>query len=300
MDRSPGNRTARPLATIRLTSRVAIAWLAVSVVGFFVSAYAFGHVLAVARGRPLEPIVIAPPSPTGTVLWLLASGVLVALVVVLHETIHGFAMARFGNAPRFGIGVSHFLLPYAYAETEGTNYTRTQLIVVLLAPLALITAGGVALVAIYPTPLLLVVLAANVAGSVGDVWIAAALCRYPADVRVSGLPDGEQGFGVYPPPDRPIEFDPGSSLLSSVTAGAVGTLTLLVTALFGIVILSLAFGSGTVVIGDPDGRWFLVRHELRTHGRGALLEVGTPLVLAITLAGAIFWAIVTELRRRAA
>ncbi len=142
MDRSPGNRTARPLATIRLTSRVAIAWLAVSVVGFFVSAYAFGHVLAVARGRPLEPIVIAPPSPTGTVLWLLASGVLVALVVVLHETIHGFAMARFGNAPRFGIGVSHFLLPYAYAETEGTNYTRTQLIVVLLAPLALITAGG--------------------------------------------------------------------------------------------------------------------------------------------------------------
>ncbi|MEY7848005.1 DUF3267 domain-containing protein [Natrarchaeobius sp. A-rgal3] len=297
MDRTTVGNTNRPLATIRLTSEVAIAWLVVSVVGFFVSAYAFGHVIAVAHGRSLEPIVIAPPSPAGTLVLILASSVLVALVVVLHETIHGLAMARFADAPRFGIGVSHFLLPYAYAQTEGSNYTRTQLVVVLLAPFVTITAGGLAVLLVYPTPLLLVPLAANVAGSVGDLWLAAALCRYPADVRVSGLPDDELGFGIYAPPDRRAELEPETSLLSTMIAGAVGTLTLVVATLFGVVLLSLAFGSGTVVIGQSDGPWFLLRHELRTHGRGALLEIGAPFVLALTLAGGVLWTIVGTVRR---
>ncbi|RQG97342.1 DUF3267 domain-containing protein [Natrarchaeobius chitinivorans] len=287
------------VATFRLTRAVAAQRLVVSVVAFFAFAYGFGYVLATRRGRALEPIVIAPASLESAGLSVLAAIVLVGFVVVAHEAVHGIAMARYGGSPRYGVGVSHFLLPDAYAETDGTTYSRREMLAILLAPFVTITTAGLVAMAIYPTPLLLAPLAVNAAGSVGDLWMAVTLCRYSDDVRVSGLPDGGQGFGIYASSERPIDRHPGVSILSSMMTGTVWTFVVVGTSVLAVVLLSLAFASGNVVVGDPDGWWFLVRHEVRAGG-GAILEIGTPFVAALSLGGGVLWTVlVTAVRRTA-
>lgn len=287
-------RSTEPIATFRRTRTVAIQWVVVSAVGFFGFAYLFGHALAVARGTALEPIVISAFAPADVLVPLAVSVALVALVVVPHELLHGVCMARYGGEPEYGVGVSHFVLPYAYAETRGASYTRNQLLVALLAPFLGITAVGLAAMVVYPSPLLLVPLAANAAGSIGDLWMAAVLLQYPADVHVGELPDADvQGFGIYASSDRTVGRRPAVRLLSTVVSGAVGTVALLSTALLGTIFLSLAVGSGTVVIGASESRWVLVRHELHAPGE-VHLEIGATLWLAVAVAGGALWALVVE------
>lgn len=302
------SREARPLATFRLTRTVALQWLVAAIVGFVASAYCFAALLAALRGESLQPIVIAA-SPAHVHGWLVGSLVLVALVVVLHESIHGLCMARYGGSTGYGIGVSYFVLPYAYAETD-KSFTRTQLVVVLLAPFVGITAVGLLTMLVVPSSVLLVPLAANAAGSIGDLWMAATLLQYPSSVRVTPLPEDVQGFAIYAS-ERALESESGSesapdasadasdrvaggAILPRFVAGATGALAVLLAAAVVAVLVSLAFGSGTVVLGDSSGRWLLFRHELE---RGTVaLEVGIPLVLALAAVGGLAWAIVGTVR----
>ncbi|WP_226005752.1 DUF3267 domain-containing protein [Natrinema salinisoli] len=297
MSRSEPVTASRPLATFRLTRSVALQWLVVSAVGFFGFVYCFGHVLAWLRGVPLEPIVIAPSSPPTVLSWGAVSLGLLVCVVVPHELLHGVFMARYGESPTYGIGISYFVLPYAYAETSGASYTRNQLLVALLAPFVVITAVGLAAMVVAPTSLLLVPLAANAAGSIGDLWMAAVLCQYPADVRVGDPPGGVRGFGLYGSGDRPVSRRPGMALLSRFVTGSVGTLAAVAAYALLAVFLSLAFGSGDVVLGDPDRGWLLFRHD-RQPGGSALLEIGDGALLVLATLGGLVWTLVTTVRRR--
>ncbi|MFP8954210.1 DUF3267 domain-containing protein [Natrialbaceae archaeon A-arb3/5] len=296
MRRTDQSTPARPVSTFQLTRRLSLQWLVVSVVGFFAFAYCFGYALAAVRRVAFEPIVIAVPPPSALAIWIAIAAVLVALTVFLHEALHGLAMSRYGGTPNYGVGLSNFVFPHAYAETS-TSYARTQLLVVLLAPFVGISAIGFAAMVVYPTPLLLVVLAANGAGSVGDLWMAAALFQYRSNVRVAGLPDGAHGFAVYAPDGESVTRRPGSESLSALLAGSVGTLTLVVVSLLAAVLLSLAVGSGTVVIDGPTDRWHLFHHEQQASGR-VLLEIGAPLVVVGMAVGGVAWTVLDAVRRR--
>lgn len=294
MSRTDPSSATELIATVRRTRTVAIQWVVVSAVGFFAFAYGFGHVLAAIRGVSLEPIVISPFAPPDTAIWLVLSIGLIALVVVPHELLHGVFMARYGGKPAYGVGISYLVLPYAYAKTQTTSYTRNQMLVALLAPFVGITAVGLAAMVVYPTPLLVVPLAANAAGSIGDLWMAGVLLQYPAGVRVGPLPDADvQGFGIYGSSERDYSRIPGTRALSTAVSGAIGTLAVLSIAILGWVLVSLAVGSGTVVIGDPDGRWLLFRHERHAHG-DVHLELGGMLLFAVTTVGGLVWALGLE------
>ncbi|WP_254529208.1 DUF3267 domain-containing protein [Natrinema gelatinilyticum] len=298
MSRSDLAPSRPPLATFHLTRAVAAQWLVVSAVGFFGFAYCFGHVLAVVRGVALEPIVIEATLRPTIPGWLAVSLGLLVCVVVPHELLHGGVLAYYGGSAGYGIGVSHFLLPYAYAETDGTKYTRNQLLVALLAPFVGLTAFGLAVMVVIPSPLLVVPLAANAAGSIGDLWMAAVLCQYPADVRVGGLPDADgRGFGIYGSRRRTTARIPGTSLLSRFVTGSVGTLAAVATYALIAVLLSLAFGTGDVVLGDPDAGWLLFRHVRRADG-SAILEVGDGPLLGVAAVGGVAWALIASVRRR--
>ncbi|WP_090617215.1 DUF3267 domain-containing protein [Natrinema salaciae] len=297
MSRSEPAPARRPLASFRLTRAVALQWLVVSAVGFFGFAYWLGHVLARIRGTSLEPIVIAPSSPPSVIGWLAVSLGLLVCVVVPHELLHGVFMARYGDRPNYGLGVSYLVLPYAYAETSGESYTRNQLLVALLAPFVVITAVGLAAMTVVPSPLLIVPMAANAAGSIGDLWMAAVLCQYPADVRVGDPPGEVRGFGIYGTDERPVNRLPGTALLSRFLTGSVGTLAAVAAYALLAVFLSLAFGSGDVVLGDPERGWLLFRHDHRPGGR-ALLEIGDGPVLAVAALGGLAWTVVATARRR--
>ncbi|MFC4544523.1 DUF3267 domain-containing protein [Halosolutus amylolyticus] len=285
----------RPIATFRPTRSIAARTIAVSVVAFFGFAYAFGRLRGAIRGEPFEPVVVPAVAPSAVLDRLVVALALVALVVVLHELLHGLFMARYGGTPSFGVGVSTFLLPYAYAATGGTSYTRNQLLVALLAPFVCITAAGIAAMAILSSTLLVVVLAANAAGSVGDLRMAAALARYPATVRVAELPRADaQGIAIYGAPDAAGDRGPRWDALASIVTGTVGTLVLGTATLGALVFHALAVGTGDVVVGG-DG-WVLFRHELRPDGT-ARLELGARLLLAVAIAGGLAWAAIDRVRR---
>lgn len=113
---------------------------------------------------------------------LLASGILLvilAVMLVLHETIHGVFFWLFtGDRPVFAL---HWA--YAYAAAPDWFIPRRQYAVIGLAPLALITLGGLAAMLILPAWLLLplyILLTFNAGGAVGDLWMIGWLLRQPA------------------------------------------------------------------------------------------------------------------------
>ncbi|MDG5817277.1 DUF3267 domain-containing protein [Natronococcus sp. A-GB7] len=291
--------TEEPIETVRLTRSSAVGLVLVSVVGFFASAYAFGAALAAIHGASLEPIVLSTGmlSHGGPAL-LVAIG-LGVLSVVAHELVHGLFMARYGDSPSYGIGVS-VVFPYAYARGGAASYGRNQLLVVLLAPLVIGTTAGLVAMAIRPSPIWLVPLAVNAAGSVGDLWMALALWRYPAEVRVGDHPRADaRGFGIYAPAgpngserDR-TERLPGREFLSRTAVGAAATAVALAAVLVGLVFRSLAVDTGTVVV--DLGGWTLLRHEL--HTGIVVLEIGARYLAAIALGGGLAWAIVGTLAK---
>lgn len=284
MTRDDEPSTYELLETVRLTRSVVCQWLVVSTVGFFGFAYLFGRVLEVVTGVPLEPISITVTSPRDVLVGIAALAIVFAIVIVPHELIHGAVMARYGGDPEYGVGVAYFVLPYAYARSDGVDYGRNEMLAILLAPLVVITVAGLVVLAAFPSPIVIVALAANAAGSIGDCWMAATLIRYPKESRVGELPGDGSGMAIYGPGSTRSRTSTGE-FLSTFVYGAAGTLTIEVVGLVAIVLGSLAFGSGDVTLGDPDGFWFLFRHEVDPDGLGAAFEVGFPLLASIAVVG---------------
>lgn len=106
---------------------------------------------------------------------LVALIVVIAVVVVLHEAVHGIVFWMFTRErPRFG-----FRGFYAFAGAPEWHLPRLQYALVGAAPLVLLSLGGVLLALGLPAgglPLLIIGLALNAAGAVGDLlvlgWIA--------------------------------------------------------------------------------------------------------------------------------
>jgi len=111
---------------------------------------------------------------SGSVSWsaaLLAAGanVLAYLVMLaLHEGVHGLVFALLGGRPTFGAK-----LPIALScSVPNQLFTRNAYIAVGLAPLVLISLGGIVLIILAPVLALYVQLAliGNVSGAAADLW----------------------------------------------------------------------------------------------------------------------------------
>ncbi|WP_312909035.1 DUF3267 domain-containing protein [Natronosalvus caseinilyticus] len=297
------------LASLRAPRSAAGRWALCSAVAFLYSWYVALDLHGAALGRPFDGVVVDPSA--------LASGLeVVALVVgaffvvaVPHELLHGVVMRHFGGRPRYGVRTARFGIPYAYAETR-TDYGRNQMVAILVAPVVVISVVGFALAVALGARWPLVLLAANVAGSVGDCWMASRLLEYPECVRVGPVPaDGggdEDGDGNE---DRNEDVDgdenrdgalaiygrstgsqsrPPARVAHSFLVGTVGTVVATALGVVVLVFVSLAFDSGAVVLGDGDGNWLLFRHE-PTADRGVLIEVGHRVVAALGAIGGILW-----------
>lgn len=131
--------------------------------------------------RPLDASAALRLEITSLGAALLASGILLvilALMLVLHEAIHGLFFRLFtGDRPVFA-----FHWAYAYAAAPDWFIPRRQYAVIGLAPLVFITLGGLAAMLIVPAWLLLplyILLTFNAGGAVGDLWMIGWLLRQP-------------------------------------------------------------------------------------------------------------------------
>jgi hypothetical protein len=104
--------------------------------------------------------------------------------IVLHELVHGFFLWLFTRErPRFG-----FKWLFAYASSPGWYIPRNQYIVVALAPFVLITLVGIGCLMLLPQPTILplvLILATNAAGAIGDLAITGWIFTRPPVTYVS-------------------------------------------------------------------------------------------------------------------
>jgi hypothetical protein len=110
----------------------------------------------------------------GSLLVILELAAAIALVVIVHEAVHGLCFWLVTSArPAFGLRI-----PYAYAAAPNWYIPRDQYLLIGLAPLVLITLAGLALLLIVPSaavPVLALMIVFNAAGAIGDliavVWL---------------------------------------------------------------------------------------------------------------------------------
>jgi hypothetical protein len=118
----------------------------------------------------------------------------VAVTLVLHELAHGLAMVAYGAQPRFGVLWQGLMF---YATSPGHAFRRNDYMVVILAPLVVLSLLALMVILFSPPGLaVLVALGATVngAGSVGDLWILLITLRYPGRAYVMDERDGMRIF----------------------------------------------------------------------------------------------------------
>jgi hypothetical protein len=118
-------------------------------------------------------------------------GAMLIGTLVIHELVHGAAMMLFGARPQFGVAMVQRIMPVAYCTSPGFWFTRWQFLVVSLAPVVVMSVVGIALMPLGNLAAWLVVpLAINLGGGIGDLWFAGMLLRRPRDTMIEDLRDG--------------------------------------------------------------------------------------------------------------
>ena len=234
------------LGDLELTRSLTIQMSAIGTLGFVVAASLFAVLFQTVTGAP-PTFRFAPDVGWWTgALNAVALIVLSMAFVIPHELLHGLAIRYYGGKPRYGVGVAHFVLPYAYATTD-EQFDRNQFVVILLTPLVVLTAVGVPLMLVLEWGWLLVPLAANAAGAVADVWMTLTILGYPEHVRLEDHETGVRLIGTESDRPRPLSV---TSLVWDALAGAAVSAfgVLLLLAVAGPFVLS-AMGVESLTVG---------------------------------------------------
>ncbi|MBZ0293787.1 MAG: DUF3267 domain-containing protein [Anaerolineae bacterium] len=124
--------------------------------------------------------------------------VIIVLTFGLHEWLHGLAIRWMGHRPRYGMRLDMGVL---YATADDAYFPRNQFIVIALAPLVVITLGGMVLMLLVSDALAYyigVMIVLNASGAVGDLWMTWEVLRYPAHALVR---DEADRIRIYLPRD---------------------------------------------------------------------------------------------------
>jgi hypothetical protein len=127
--------------------------------------------------------------------WALAILAGVAVMIVLHELVHGLTMRRYGARPKYGVLWSGLMF---YATAAGFAFRRNNYLTVALAPLIVLSLLIMIILAAPlstgPATLLIICGAFNAAGAIGDLWIVRIVMRYPKQAFVIDERDGVRVF----------------------------------------------------------------------------------------------------------
>ncbi|NJL94242.1 MAG: DUF3267 domain-containing protein [Anaerolineae bacterium] len=144
------------------------------------------------------PWVLVPGLPEN--LHPLAGIGFLLLTIPLHELAHGLAIQFYGHPVRYGVKLRKGVF---FTTADGALFWRDQYLVVVLAPLVLLSVVFFVVSLIVPSGIafwLMVGAAINAAGAVGDVWMSWITWRQPAAVLIR---DEEDGMRLFLPEDQP-------------------------------------------------------------------------------------------------
>ena len=166
-----------------LITRHAVSRKALTIVGAAMGV-GFGLVNAALPGDDftLRPALLA---------WTLGA---IAVIILLHEGIHGAAGLLPGHRPVFGVKP-----PFVFT-TFRHKIPRADFVLVALAPLVVLDAAAAVLYATGDLTLFYVLcFEINTIGAIGDLWIALKLLPAP---RGSLVQDTMTGIEIWRPPDH--------------------------------------------------------------------------------------------------
>lgn len=236
------------LAELELTRGLAIQMTAIGTLGLVVAVAALAGAFQAVTGRAAT-FQFAPAGGWWTdALNLLVLVFLGTAFVIPHEWLHGLAIRYYGGEPTYGVGLAHFVLPYAYATTDH-EFSRNQFVVVLLTPLVAMTAVGVPAMLVLEWDWLVLPLAANAAGAVADRWMTLSLLSFPAHVRLRDHADGVRILGRES--DRPRRLSVTGLVWDALAGAAVGAVVVLVLLAVGGPIVLSALGVDSLTVGTP-------------------------------------------------
>jgi hypothetical protein len=115
---------------------------------------------------------------------------LTAVLLVIHEAIHGLVMLAFGARPTFGVVLVGKSLPALYATAAGHRFSRAQYLTVAAAPAVAISVVGFLLCFELWGGYLIVPLAIHLGGCVGDGFATWRVLRAPLGTEFEDLRDG--------------------------------------------------------------------------------------------------------------
>ena len=241
--------TERVLADLELTRGLTIQMLAIGTLGMLVGWTLFSGLYQFTTGNAVTfqfvPESVGWLAPPVNILVLVFLG---TAILVPHEWLHGLAIRYYGGEPRYGVGVAHFILPYAYATTDH-EFTRNQFIVVLLTPLVVMTLVGVPLMILLGWGWLAIPLTLNAAGAVADIWMTLMVVSYPAHIRIVDHETGVRILGRDS--DRPRSLSITSLVWDALSGAAVALFAVgILLALAGPILLS-ALGIESITVGTP-------------------------------------------------
>lgn len=178
-----------------LLNLIAIPWLAVCAGIFLLWKMIWDATrdFTMPNGMAMSASVTAPIFKIAT--WTLAILAGVAVMIVLHELVHGITMRCFGAKPQYGVIWRGLMF---YATAAGFAFRRNDYIKVALAPLVVLSllVLGILTTPVLPylVTLLIICGAFNAAGAVGDLWIVHIVLRYPDHAYVIDERDGVRIF----------------------------------------------------------------------------------------------------------
>jgi hypothetical protein len=111
-------------------------------------------------------------------------------LLCVHEAIHGVVMVAFGSRPTFGVLKNDGFPIGLYATSPGHRFSKSQYLIVALAPLAILGPIGILACWLPNGGYLVVPFAAHLAGCIGDLTIVWHVLRAPAGVACEDMQDG--------------------------------------------------------------------------------------------------------------
>jgi hypothetical protein len=281
------------LADLEMTRGLTIQLTAVGTLGMVVAWGLFTVLYEFGTGQAAG-LRLVPPDVGW---WAVAVNILVVVFlgtafIIPHEWLHGLAIRYYGGKPRYGVGVAHFILPYAYATTEH-EFSRNQFIVVLLTPLVVLTLVGVLLMIGLEWSLLIVPLTLNAAGAVADVWMALNVLSYPAHVRIVDHEGGVRILGHETDHVNPLSVT--ALVWDGLAGAAVAAFSVFVLVAIGGPLLLSTLGVESLTVGTPGRITYLF--AFTNTPEEISFGVG-PGVLVIGALVGLVYALVRTYRRR--
>jgi len=182
----PSSEDPKPEVAIidwRPSTSEAMTWniVAIILMAIGVPLFALPTVLRVGSGAARLQIGLAD------VLLVVA---ITAVLLVIHEAIHGLVMLAFGARPTFGVVLVGKSLPALYATSVGHRFSRIQYLTVASAPAITMSVVGFLLCFGPWSGYLIVPLAIHLGGCVGDAFAFMRVLREPPGTKFEDLRDG--------------------------------------------------------------------------------------------------------------